>query len=320
MLKLTRGAFQILDEPVARILAPAHQGSALAQETNASQVVCGDGRDTELFRAFELMDAESCRERVDVKHVGTPTIQVVPQNFTPPCGDASLGLVARRLRRRWVAKNRYALVFGKLGDAHVVVVQGRIHLYEGYGPESVIFPVQLVNHLGAQSLIVTNAAGGISPFLHPGCLMWITDHIDWTFSERRARLSGGSENGRSRVRSVPEYYDLNWMKQVEQRALDEGIQTFSGTYLWTRGPSYETKAEIRAFHKLGADAVGMSTVPEVVEATRLNMTVAGISTITNYAAGISDQKLDHSEVIEVGLRVKKDLERLVMLLIESTPV
>ncbi|TDI72756.1 MAG: purine-nucleoside phosphorylase [Bacteroidetes bacterium] len=212
------------------------------------------------------------------------------------------------------------LVFGKLGDAHVVVVQGRIHMYEGYGPESVIFPVRLVNFLGAHSLIVTNAAGGISRFLHPGSLMWITDHIDWTFSEREARPSGGSENGRSRLRSVPDYYDLNWMKQAEERALEEGIQTFSGTYLWTRGPSYETKAEIRAFQILGADAVGMSTVPEVVEATRLNMTVAGISTITNYAAGISDQKLDHSEVIEVGLRVKKDLERLVMLLIESTPV
>ena len=172
--------------------------------------------------------------------------------------------------------------------------------------------------IGCHSLVVTNAAGGISSFLEPGSLMWITDHIDWTFSPRtpvRAEVPDIA----SRMRTTAHPYDLEWMDEAAGKADADGVSTERGTYLWTRGPSYETKAEIRAFSVLGADAVGMSTVPEVVAAVGLGMRVAGISTITNFAAGISDQALDHSEVLEVGQRVRKNLEKLVFLLLECIP-
>lgn len=218
------------------------------------------------------------------------------------------------------------LVVGTLGGRRVVVVQGRVHMYEGYAPEKVIFPVRLVRGMGARNLIVTNAAGGIRSDLHPGSLMWITDHIDWTFgrgtsvgvgTEQKAMYEM-SESG-SRVRGFSDYYSVEWIRSAAVAAKEDGIETTEGTYLWTRGPSYETPAEIRAFKLLGADTVGMSTVPEVVEACRLSMTVAGLSTVTNYAAGISNEKLDHKEVLEVGRRVRKNLEQLILFLIRFAP-
>jgi len=205
------------------------------------------------------------------------------------------------------------LVSGELGGRNVVVIQGRVHMYEGYSPDEVVFPIRLVRAMGAGNLIVTNAAGGISTMLKPGSLMWITDLIDWTWGRRPVR------DTHSRIRESSQYYDTTWMFKASEKARESGIETSKGTYLWVRGPSYETCAEIQAFKKLGADVVGMSTVPEVLEAHRLGMSVAGLSTVTNYAAGISDEMLDHNDVLEVGKRVRPDLEKLVLFLIQFAP-
>lgn len=195
------------------------------------------------------------------------------------------------------------LVFGTVEDVPVVFVQGRVHLYEAYTVEQLTFPVRLVNALGAERFLVTNSAGGINRTFSPGTLMFITSHLRFAFA-----TSGG--DGAGRAADGP-YYDPAWTDAAEQTALDLGVDTRRGTYVWVRGPSYETKAEIRALDRLGADAVGMSTVPEVIQAHRLGMRVLGISTITNPAAGMGAEKLDHDDVLAVGQQVRGDLTRLV---------
>lgn len=200
------------------------------------------------------------------------------------------------------------LVFGLLEGVQVVFVQGRLHMYEGHDMEAVAFPVRLLAALGVTSIVVTNAAGGINPAYPPGTLMWITDHINWTFENPMEAL----------LPDVPapvpsgNPYDEAWTDTAQSVADNLGIATVTGTYLWTRGPNYETPAEIRAFRHLGADAVGMSTVPEVLVAHRLGLSVLGLSTITNPAAGLNTEPLNHEEVLETGRRVKSDLTRLVL--------
>jgi len=216
------------------------------------------------------------------------------------------------------------LVIGKLGGRNVVVVQGRLHMYEGHSLSNVVFPVHLVNALGASCLFVTNASGGINSSFQPGTLMWITDHINWTGERMAASAnptgSDSQDEASARAGSLDPYYDEAWTHRSAKIANEMGIATTSGTYLWTRGPSYETKAEIKSFRFLGADAVGMSTVPEVLQARRLGMRVIGLSTITNYAAGLSKEPLNHEEVIETGKMVHKALERLAIGVIEAAPV
>ena len=216
------------------------------------------------------------------------------------------------------------LVFGELGPRRVVVVQGRFHLYEGYPMDRVVFPVNLVRVLGASCLFVTNASGGIRPELTPGTLMWITDHINLTGEAvpptiTSGRLTKMRLTSRFLHVSAP-YYDALWTRNASERATALGIPTRQGTYLWTRGPSYETRAEIRAFRTLGADAVGMSTVPEVVAAHLGGMKVIGLSTITNFATGLGSGTLDHAEVIEIGLSVRANLERLSLAVLETAPI
>ncbi len=207
------------------------------------------------------------------------------------------------------------LVFGELHGRSVVFVQGRLHVYEGHSVHTATFPVRLLGALGVNKLIVTNAAGGISERCVPGTLMWITDHINFSFKNPLRTLEKGSPEAMSRMRSHASPYDLAWTERAKSTAADLNISTEEGTYLWTLGPSYETRAEIRMFEGLGADAVGMSTVPEVIEASALGMSVLGLSTITNFAAGLSADSLNHDEVLEVGRQVRADLQRLVRELI-----
>ncbi len=205
------------------------------------------------------------------------------------------------------------LVFGRLEDTPVVFVQGRVHLYEGYPVQTLTMPVRLVHALGAERMVVTNSAGGINRTFHPGTLMFITGHLNMAFaapgvgSDRTPRPTGGDGGGR---RHRP-YYDAAWTDRAEDvaRALDVDVRR--GVYAWTLGPSYETKAEVEALERLGADAVGMSTVPEVLQAQELGMDVVGLSTITNPAAGLADGALDHDEVLEVGAQVRGPLTTLV---------
>lgn len=205
------------------------------------------------------------------------------------------------------------LVFGTLEGVPVVFVQGRLHMYEGHDMASVTFPVRLLADLGVPAVLITNAAGGVNPTFPPGTLMWITDHINWTFENPLEallpQLPGLARSGQP--------YDAAWTDTARSVAHELGIPTVTGTYIWTRGPNYETPAEIRAFRSLGADAVGMSTVPEVLVAHQLGLSVLGLSTITNPAAGLNTEPLNHDEVLETGRRVKSDLTRLVLGIVAS---
>lgn len=213
------------------------------------------------------------------------------------------------------------LVFGRLEGRRVLFVQGRAHLYEGHAPQALGFPVRLAHALGARRLLVTNAAGGISPRLEPGTLMFITDHISAAFASPLSGPGAFPEAAGAPPRAVPqpaEAYDAAWTDEAEEVALRLGLSTRRGVYLWTGGPSYETKAEIKAFARLGADAVGMSTVPEVLQARRLSMKTLGLSTITNPAAGIGAEPLRHDDVLRVGETVRAALARLVRGILRET--
>ena len=211
-----------------------------------------------------------------------------------------------------VEGHRGELVLGRLEGRTVLVVRGRVHAYEGGSLRAVAFPIRLAHALGAGRLIVTNAAGGIDPGLTPGTLMFIDDHISLGFGNP---LTGPVDAGAPRFPDMSAPYDRAWTDRAERLALAEGIPTRRGVYLWTLGPSYETKAEIRFFARIGADAVGMSTVPEVIQARALGMRVLGLSTITNPAAGLEPAPLDHADVLAVGARIRDRLERLVRLVV-----
>ncbi|WP_232798290.1 purine-nucleoside phosphorylase [Salinibacter altiplanensis] len=201
------------------------------------------------------------------------------------------------------------LVFGTLEDTRVVFVQGRVHLYEGYPVQQIAMPVRLVRALGAERMLVTNSAGGINRTFESGTLMFITGHLNMAFAS--PGVGAGEVPDRAHADAADSFYDPAWTNRAEQVALDLGLEARRGTYAWTLGPNYETKAEVRALEHLGADAVGMSTVPEVLQAHKLGMTVLGLSTITNPAAGLAAGTLDHDEVLEVSERVRGGLMKLV---------
>jgi len=200
------------------------------------------------------------------------------------------------------------LVLGKIGPAHVAILRGRIHYYEGHDLSDVVFPVQVLAKLGIRSLLLTNAAGGLKRELRPGDLMIIGDHIN---------LMGLNPlRGVNDERLGPRFPDMSavydpGLQEIIAAALGEiGRPARRGIYVALGGPSYETPAEIRMLAALGADAVGMSTVPEAICARHMGVRVAGISCITNLAAGLSAEPLSHKEVIETGERVKMDFIRL----------
>ena len=214
-----------------------------------------------------------------------------------------------------VAGHRGRLVFGRLGERPVVFVQGRVHAYEGHAIRAVTFPIRLVHALGARRLLLTNAAGGIHWHFRPGLLMFIEDHINLAFL---SPLAGPDTGDGPRFPDMSAPYDPEWLDRAQALALEAGIATQRGTYLWTLGPSYETPAEIRFYRHIGADAVGMSTVPEAIEGAYLGMKVLGISTITNLASGMNAEPLDHADVLVVGQQVRSDLERLVRAIVTHT--
>ncbi|MEM6784541.1 MAG: purine-nucleoside phosphorylase [Bacteroidota bacterium] len=196
------------------------------------------------------------------------------------------------------------LVFGTLEGQSVLFVQGRVHAYEGHPASTLAFPVRLAHALGARDLVLTNAAGGIDPRFVPGTLMLITDHINLAFT---SPMTGPVRESEPRWPDLVEPFNAAWTDRAEALALQQGLAVQRGIYLWTLGPSYETPAEIRAFRHLGADAVGMSTVPEAIQAAALGMRTLGISTITNLAAGLHATPLNHEEVMEVGKQVRTRL-------------
>ena len=196
------------------------------------------------------------------------------------------------------------LIFGMLEGRSVLFIQGRVHLYEGHHPRALGVPVRLAHALGARHLILTNAAGGLNPEWKPGTLMLITDHINMAMT---SALTGPVEEGEVRFPDMSSPYNPEWTAQAEELAANRNILVRRGVYLWTAGPSYETPAEITFFRRIGADAVGMSTVPEAIQAAALGMNVLGISTITNLAAGLHATSLNHEEVLAVGREVRERL-------------
>ncbi len=201
------------------------------------------------------------------------------------------------------------LVFGDLGGKPVMIMQGRFHYYEGYSMDEVVFPVRVMKLLGVEAVIVTNAAGGVNTGFEPGELMLITDHIK-LFTDSPLRGPNIGEFG-PRFNDMSAAYTPELQELARDVARREGIVLREGVYAHMAGPSFETPAEIRMLRTLGADAVGMSTVPEVITAVHAGIRVLGISAVSNMAAGILDQPLNHEEVMETGRLVQDTFIRLV---------
>jgi purine-nucleoside phosphorylase len=202
------------------------------------------------------------------------------------------------------------LIVGSLHGKRVLMMKGRFHMYEGYGGETVSFPVRVMKALGIHTLVVTNAAGGINEKYAAGDLMLIRDHINFAF--RNPLIGPNEEKLGARFPDMSEAYSGKLREIAKRTAVRQGTVLREGVYLGLLGPTYETPAEVRMLRFLGADAVGMSTVPEVIAARHAGMQVLGISCITNMAAGIMDQPLSHSEVMETANRIKDKFMDLVL--------
>ena len=207
-----------------------------------------------------------------------------------------------------VAGHEGAVIVGSLGGREVVALSGRFHMYEGHPAALAAFPVRVFHALGAHDLFVSNAAGGISPKLAVGDLMMISDHLNLMGTNP---LLGQAREGEIRFPDMTDAYNpgLRWLLRTTAEAL--GIKLREGVYAGLLGPSYETPSEVKMLRLLGADAVGMSTVPEVIVARALGMRVAGVSVITNAAAGVTGAALSHAEVLETTTRISASFESLV---------
>lgn len=216
--------------------------------------------------------------------------------------------------RATVVGHAGTLIVGELGGRCVITLAGRFHMYEGHGAPLAGFPVRVLHALGARTLFVSNAAGGIKRTFRPGDLMVIRDHLNLMF---RSPLVGPLEPGDVRFPDMSAPYDSALAQRLRDVAAELRIPLVEGVYGGLLGPTYETPAEVRMLGVLGADAVGMSTVPEVIVARTLGMRVAGISCITNLASGISPHPLSHAEVIETTNVVAERFETLVERWVET---
>jgi purine-nucleoside phosphorylase len=211
-------------------------------------------------------------------------------------------------RTQELAGHAGQLVAGRLEGVEVAAMQGRFHLYEGWQPSDVALPVRALAALGAETMVLTNAAGGIRPGFRPGDLMLIADHINLMF---RNPLIGQTFPGETRFPDMSDPYDPGFRRAAEEVARELGIPVVEGVYAAVLGPSYETPAEIRMLARMGADAIGMSTIPEVLVARAIGVKCLGISCITNLAAGLGGERLSHDEVMLEGARVRDRLAALV---------
>ncbi|GAB1455572.1 MAG: purine-nucleoside phosphorylase [Spirochaetia bacterium] len=201
------------------------------------------------------------------------------------------------------------MTLGRLQDRDVLVMGGRFHYYEGYDMESIAFPVRVMHELGVKNIVITNAAGGINLSFKPGNLMILSDHINMT-GQNPLRGPNDPSLG-TRFPDMGRLYDRSLSDIVRKVAQKNGIECRSGVYAWMTGPSFETPAEIRMLRALGADAVGMSTVPEAITAHHCGLRVVGVSCISNMAAGVLDQKVTEEEVFEITQRVKDSFSSLI---------
>ncbi|MFI5107546.1 MAG: purine-nucleoside phosphorylase [Terriglobales bacterium] len=200
------------------------------------------------------------------------------------------------------------LVVGRVAATPVAVMQGRVHLYEGHSIKDVAFPIRVFGRMGIRAVILTNAAGGISSDLRPGCLVLIRDHINL----QGVNPVAGPNDGRFGLRffDMGNAYDPQFRRLAQEEAARLGIWLGNGVYAALLGPSFETHAEIQYLKRIGVDLVGMSTVPEVIVARHMGIRVLAFSCVTNLAAGLSDQPITHQEVLEIGARVQKEFVAL----------
>ena len=200
------------------------------------------------------------------------------------------------------------LVVGGVGGVTVAAMQGRFHFYEGYTLEEVTFPVRALGLLGVKSLVLTNAAGGLNNSYEQGSLVLISDHLN--LMGTNPLLGKNDPRFGPRFPDMTEVYDREYQEAAVAEAREMGLELRRGIYAALTGPSYETPAEIRMLRLLGADAVGMSTVPEAIVARQMGLRVLGLSCITNMAAGVLDKPINHEEVIETGERVRETFAEL----------
>jgi purine-nucleoside phosphorylase len=200
------------------------------------------------------------------------------------------------------------LVIGTIDDVPVAVMQGRLHAYEGYSSEEITFPIRALGRYGIRTLVLTNAAGGIRESYEQGELVLISDHINLT--GRSPVIGPNDDRFGLRFFDMTEAYSLDLRRIAQAAALEEDLVLDEGVYIGLLGPNFETPAEIRAFRTLGADLVGMSTVMETIVARHMGIEVLGISCVTNMAAGIQTEPLNHLEVLETGKQVEATLARL----------
>ncbi len=201
------------------------------------------------------------------------------------------------------------LVFGSAGGRRAVILCGRVHLYEGFSPEEVVFGVRAAGKLGARVLVITNAAGAVNPSLVPGSLVLISDHFNL---QGASPLAGPqAESFGPRFLDMTEAYSLRLRRIAHQAAARCGFELSEGVYAAVLGPSYETPAEVRFLRSIGADLVGMSTVQEVIAARQMGIEVLGISCVTNLAAGLSPAPLTHDEVLRAGRRAEHGLRSVI---------
>ena len=211
------------------------------------------------------------------------------------------------------------LILGVINKVPVAVMQGRVHAYEGYSMEQVTFPMRVLGLLGVRKLIVTNAAGGINPRYGQGAIVAISDHINLTGTN--AALGPNEPRFAIASGAGQRFFDMSaaYSRSLRKLAIDEAARQSwtlnEGVYLAVLGPSYETPAEIRAFRTLGADLVGMSTVHEVIAARHMGIEVLGLSVVTNMAAGVLDEPINHEEVMEIGRRIEGQFTHLLTALI-----
>jgi purine-nucleoside phosphorylase len=206
------------------------------------------------------------------------------------------------------------IVAGLLAETPVVIMQGRVHFYEGYSPQQVTFPMRVLGRLGLRAVVLTNAAGGIAEGYRIGQLVALADHLNLMGfnplvgpNEPRFAIQPGAG---LRFFDMTEAYSKRLRRLAQEAAASEGFQLDEGVYLAVSGPSFETPAEIRAFRSMGATLVGMSTVPETIVARHMGIEVLGISCVTNLAAGLGSKPLRHEEVFEAGRKVEHQLVRL----------
>ena len=209
------------------------------------------------------------------------------------------------------------LIVGILAGTPVAVLAGRAHLYEGYTPQQVVYAIRALDRLGVNALILTNAAGALNPQLKPGQLALISDHINLLGVNP---LTGPNDEALGpRFPDMSEAYSKRYREVAREAAKTLGIELPEGVYAAVPGPSYETPAEIRYLRVIGADLVGMSTVLETIAANHVGLKVLGISCVTNYAAGVTENKLDHAEVLATGERVRDTLTALLKAVIPRLP-